>query len=215
MTHYENSVIPFDADDGYQRNYVKPGGNAAETESLLSGGKAKFLLASAALKKEVGNATTPSTKEYLTAMEQKMVSDLIYVGWLGVQFNLDCFTNPINAMRLERDFEGIHREGRMSTLPMAQQAQRIIDDYNAVLPAHKRYFTSDIIGFYTYLQTMGYKLAHYFGFQLANWFLRFVIPGYACDVVATSLYTNALRRYLDIDTLRLTAFAQQMDDCSR
>lgn len=164
---------------------------------------AAFLSASAALEREVGDTTTPSAMEYLAAMEQKMVSNLIYVGWLGFHFNLDCFTNPINTLLLERDFEEIHRERRMSTLPVSQQAQRTIDAFYAALPKDRQDLMSEIIGFYTYLQTVGYKLAHYFGFLLANRFLCYVIPGYTSDAVTTNRYSNALHHYLHMDIRRL------------
>ena len=63
--------------------------------------------------------------------------------------------------------------------------------------------TEDITGFYSYLQTSGYKIAHYFGFRFADLFLPYVIPGYVDDSVNTGYYRRTLQEYLDIALDRL------------
>ena len=55
----------------------------------------------------------------------------------------------------------------------------------------------------SYLETVGYKLAHYFGFVFADHFLEHVIPGYYRDTVTTMQYDWALREYLKIDISKL------------
>lgn len=162
--------------------------------------EAKFLAASAVLEKEVGNTINPTSMEYLAAMAQKVSSDLIYMGWQGFRFNQDCFTNPANALLLEEDFESIHRERNAAMLPVSQQAQRTIRAFYAALPEKKQELTSDIVSYYAYLQTVGYKIAHYFGFLLANRFLSFVTPGYTSNPAATSRYTRKIQDYLHMDT---------------
>lgn len=152
----------------------------------------QFLQAVAELEQEVG----PSAKEYLAALEQEFTSDIIFVGWQGFMLNLDCFTNPVNKLLLREDFEDLHLEYRMPSLPMAQAARHTINAFLDILPPEKRHLISGITSYYSYLQTTAYKLAHYFGFSLAGQFLPYVLPGYSADNVLTTQYAQDLYAFL-------------------
>lgn len=87
---------------------------------------------------------------------------------------------------------------------MAKKARDTIHAFYKVLRENYRDrldLTEDITDFYSYLQTSGYKIAHYFGFRLADQFLPYVIPGYTDDRVNTGHYRRTLQEYLDIDRL--------------
>lgn len=166
----------------------------------------KYLEAASNLEKELGNSITPSVSEFLAAEEEEFVSEIIYIGWQGFQLNMDIFHAPINAMMLRGDYEELHRERRLGTLPMAKKARDTINAFYEVLREKYRDkldLTEDITGFYSYLQTSGYKIAHYFGFRLADLFLPYVIPGYIDDSVNTGYYRRTLQEYLDIAIDRL------------
>ena len=166
----------------------------------------KYLAAASNLEKELGNSITPSVSEFLAAEEEEFVSEIIYIGWQGFQLNMDIFHAPINAMMLQGDYEELHRERRLGTLPMAEKARDTINAFYEVLREKYRDkldLTEDITGFYSYLQTSGYKIAHYFGFRLADLFLPYVIPGYIDDSVNTGYYRRTLQEYLDIAIDRL------------
>ena len=153
----------------------------------------QFLRAVAALAQEIG----PSAKEYLAALEQEFASDILFACWQGFKLNWDCFTNPVNKLLLKEDFDDLILEYRMPTLPMAQEARRNIDTFVEALPQEMRHMTSGITSYYSYLQTTAYKLAHYFGFCLADQFLPFVIPGYISDPLLADQYTWDLQRFLN------------------
>lgn len=159
----------------------------------------QFLQAAAKLEQEVGL----SAKEYLVALEQEFTSDIIFVGWQGFKLNLDCFTNPVNKLLLREDFEDLHLEHRMPTLPMAQSARRTIDAFLGTLPPEKHHLVSGITSYYSYLQTTAYKLAHYFGFRLADQFFNYVIPGYTSDSLLTDQYVWEMRSFLKTDAARI------------
>lgn len=162
----------------------------------------QYLAAVEALKKGIGETISPSASDYITAREQEICAELIYVGWLGFQQNMDCFQNPVNTMFLKMDFEDFHRERRMHTLPEVQKALETINAFCEALrtlPEEKRDLTDGITEFMSYLETTAYKLAHYFGFILADKFLYYVIPGYASDSVTTMLHARDLRDYLQLD----------------
>lgn len=161
----------------------------------------RFLQAASSLEQKLGSSASPSASEYLTAMEKRFVFSVIYIGWQGFQLNLSIFQNPVNALLLKEDYEKLHQERRLGTIPVVNTAQHTICSfYDAVsrLPEDYTALIDDITDFYSYLETVGYKLAHYFGFQLANRFLPYVIPGYISDEAHTSLYTVELQEHLKI-----------------
>lgn len=167
----------------------------------------QYLRAVDALKEAVGNSVSPTASEYIAAREQEICAELIYVAWLGFQQNLECFQNPINTMFLKMDYEDFHRERRMHTLPEVQKALKTINAFYEVLrtlPEEKRNLTDGITDYMSYLETIGYKLAHYFGFILADQFLYHVVPGYVSDPVTKMQYRWDLQRYLQLDLKVLT-----------
>lgn len=167
----------------------------------------QYLRAVDALKEAVGDSVSPTASEYIAAREQEICAELIYVAWLGFQQNLECFQNPINTMFLKMDYEDFHRERRMHTLPEVQKALKTINAFYEVLrtlPEEKRNLTDGITDYMSYLETTGYKLAHYFGFILADQFLYHVVPGYVSDPVTKMQYRWDLQRYLQLDLKVLT-----------
>lgn len=162
----------------------------------------QYLSAVDALKEAVGDSVSPTASEYIAAREQEICAELIYVAWLGLQQNLECFRDPINTMFLKMDYEDFHRERRMHTLPEVQKALKTINAFYEMLrtlPEEKRNLTDGITDYMSYLETTGYKLAHYFGFILADKFLYHVVPGYVSDSVTTMQYEWDLRKYLQLD----------------
>ena len=153
------------------------------------------------LVEKIGDSVTPSASDYLAAMEAECAAALVYIGWQGFRLNLDIFEHPINALLLRGDFEDLHRERRLLTVPGVEKYNRIAAAFQEALLEQfgDQELTDGISSFYTYLETTGYKLAHYFGFRLADGFLRHVIPGYTDDSVNTTLYKMALHDALGFD----------------
>lgn len=154
------------------------------------------------LNKAIGETVSPSVSEYLAATEQKICAELVYITWLGFQQNLECFQDPVNSRFLELDYEDIHREHRLHTLPEVQKALKTIDAFHKMLftlPETKHNLTNGVTDYICYLEAVGYKLAHYFGFVLADAFLEHVIPGYISDPCTTNRYTRVLQEYMQLD----------------
>ena len=158
------------------------------------------------LKDTLGASMKPSVDEYIAAIEEEISAELVYVAWLGFQQNMECFNNPINTMFLKMDYEDFHRERRMATLPQVQHALKTINAFQDVLRTCSGFnheLTEGITSYITYLETVGYKLAHYFGFIFADQFLEHVIPGYRNDTVTTMQYERELEDYLGLDLRKL------------
>lgn len=165
-----------------------------------------FNKAVAALERSLGDAITPTVGEYLAAMEEVLAMELIYIGWQGFQLNLEIFKNPVNALLLQGDYEELNLERRLETLPTAKKARTVQYAFHEArqdMPDEMKNLTDGVTEFYSYLETAGYKIAHYFGFRLADRFLPFVAPGYISDQVNTVQYSGGLQRYLQIDLDRM------------
>lgn len=125
----------------------------------------------------------PATEEYIRALRQELASDLRYALWLGFQWNLDCFHNPVSKLMLNAEFEELCQESRMHTFPEAQAAQQKTHAFLRAFPREELDLLSPVADHYAYLKTWGYKLAFHEGFRLADKLLPYLVPGYAPDIM--------------------------------
>lgn len=153
--------------------------------------------------------TTPSVSAYLQAYRAKFVSSIIFIAGQGLQLNAEIFYKPVNALFLQKcDFEELHRERLLGTLPNVQAANKVVADFSNAARTHPnageiQMLNESVISMYSYLQTVGYKLAHYFGFLLADKLLPYIIPGYQRDPVNTFQYNREISEYLGINIDKL------------
>ena len=171
----------------------------------------RFNAACRLLLKEVGNTVFPSAAEYLQAQDDALAASLLYIAGQGFKLNADIFNNPANALFLQRfEFEDLNRERILASLPAVQQSEATRTAFynaiqNTLLMQSDSINTAieDISEMYAYLQTSGYKLAHYYGFIFADHFLPNVMPGYHSDDINTGCYNRALQNYLNVDLSKL------------
>ena len=153
-----------------------------------------------ALRTRVPSDHPVSLDAYLEEEERDMAECLLHLFWKGVKQNYDCFVNPVNKMFLQMDYEDFHQESLMRHFFPAQ-----FDDMGTKfahsLPAEMSNATKPIISYYTYLQTVAYKLAHYYGFRFGDTFLSKVVPGYFSDGVTTIIYGRMLQEDLNLKNL--------------
>lgn len=169
--------------------------------------EARFNAACALFLDKVGDTITPSATAYLKAHELDFVSSMIYIAGQGFKLNLDIFQNPANALFLQQcEFEDLNRERMLGSVSGVREAWQTINAFSDAvrqLPEKEaseiRELTEGITSMYSYLETSGYKIAHYFGFVLADRFLPFVLPGYHRDDVNTMRYNREVKDYLKID----------------
>ncbi|MBO5660139.1 MAG: hypothetical protein J6R98_03770 [Bacteroidaceae bacterium] len=129
--------------------------------------------------------TIPGAEEYVLALQQELASNLRYTLWLGFQWNLECFHNPVNKLMLDSDFEELCQESRVHTLPAAQAALRKAQAYVHIIAEDKPDLLDPILDHYAYIKTWGYKLAFCEGFRLADNLLPHLIPAYVPDTMLT------------------------------
>ena len=120
----------------------------------------------------------PGAETYLQARRQEFASDIRFAMWQGFMWNVDCRRDPIYKLLAQLDFEELCQESQMHTLPGAEAAQATARKFTQSLPEDKHPLLDPIIDHFAYLETYGYKLAHYAGFALADRMLPFLQPGY-------------------------------------
>lgn len=120
------------------------------------------------------------------AIDAQTASDLLFSAALGLKANLDHFRDPIARTFLEVDPEIYLRESVAHSLPQYIEAQKIRDAAE---------YDDDITAYTTYLETVGPKLAHYFGYLLGDELLPRVIPGYQPDPILTIRYQAWVQEY--------------------
>lgn len=142
----------------------------------------------------------------ISAEEDRISACVIYLFWQGLQQNEACFRNPAAKQFLELDFEDICQETVLNSLPEAFRIYECYSILNQALPGDQRERLSPIASYYSYLETVGYKLAHYWGFCCGDSFLPRVVPGYIHDLALTSAYRRMVTDYLGLRTSKIVGF---------
>lgn len=161
----------------------------------------RYLTAADVLREELGTDTSPSVDDMLNAIDKQTLSNLLFSCALGIKSNLDHFIDPMARTVLDVDFPVFLREATAVRLPEYVKAQETMDGFCASLtPAQKDLF-EDITAYVAFLETIGPKLAHYYGYILGNDLLYRVVPGYHHDDVLTMHYRAMLQAYLGVADL--------------
>ena len=168
--------------------------------------KRKYIECVETLKIELGAELNPSVEDMALAIEQQVASDLIYSAYLGFKANLDYFRNPVANNFMNVDTETYLRETTAHRLPAYESAQRVIDCFHEQLTDEQKERAIAIVEYVSYLETVGPKLAHYYGFIFANEFLAKVEPAYSPDIPLTYAYRRMLQDYLQIKLVDYVGF---------
>ncbi len=161
----------------------------------------KFLRASAALE-----ASLDSAGEFLKAMEERTAAAALSMGWQGFSLNLEIFRDPVNALPLLAGGDALYREEHLELLPGAAKARACLCAFQSrlrELPEPQQTLADMVIDYYAYLETTGYKVAHYYGFVLADFLLHHLIPEYTGNAGWAESYRASLGTYLQVDLRRI------------
>lgn len=163
----------------------------AEKSEDFAADRQRYIDAMDVLRKEFGDAVT----DEMDAIERQFASDLLFSGLLGLKANLDNFIDPVAKNFLDVDSEVYLREGTAHRLPEYERAQKVRDRFYSLLSPVQQKLYEDVITYTSHLETVGPKLAHYYGYLLGNELLPRVVPGYHVDSVLTMRYTDMLNHY--------------------
>ena len=148
------------------------------------------------LKTELEQDTSPSATDLADAIYQKIGSTLLFSYCLGLKANLDHFIDPVSRTFLDVDPEVYLRENIARQLPDYLRAQHVQEQfYKALSPSQKEKYDDGITTYICHLETVGPKLAHYYGYLFGNELFPHVIPGYVVDAQLTLQYRYMLEAY--------------------
>ena len=165
-----------------------------------------FIDACSSLEAGIDESVTITAQSYLEALEEEFASDIVFVIGRGFKLNLDIHNNPVNALAFKLDYEDLHDERKMHLLPVAEKANKTSYAFLEELRESHRDkldLLDGINSYYSHLKTIGYKVAHYYGFLLADQLLPHLIPGYYADSVYVSTYGLILHNDIGINVFNL------------
>ena len=157
----------------------------------------RYLTAISSLKSALGDHMAPLVDKAVSAIHRRIASDLVFAGALGLKMNLDHFNNPMlpNCTWPQVEFSNYLRENIAHSLPEYQLAGTIISEFYNLLTSEQREIYCDIMEYESHLETVGPKLAHYYGYLLGDTLLYRIVPGYHPDRVLTMNYNAMLEEY--------------------
>ena len=147
------------------------------------------------LKEDFAPELMPSIEEEMDAIQKQTCSNLLFSGFLGIKANLDNFFDPIARNFLDVDFETFLREDIAQALPEYESSQQIHIRFYALLSPSQKETYEAVTSFVNYLDTVGPKLAHYYGYLLGNELLPRIVLGYRPDIVQTIQYRIRLEKF--------------------
>lgn len=172
----------------------------ADVKTVLREQDPEFPPVEAALKEATCALASSIGKEkvekLLAAKEQQILSDLVYAAYLGFQANLSNFHNPVASQFTKLDYDVFLREHIMQMLPRRAAAEKTTAAFREAHKEALSEYEEAIQSYYIYLEVVGPKLAHFWGYAFANRFLPWVEPGYVSDGAQTSVYALELHRDL-------------------
>ena len=140
-----------------------------------------------------------STREVVDAIEQQIGSMVLFSFFLGLKANWDHFIDPIGRTFLDVDAEVYLREDMAKRLPDYQHAQTVQEQFYAMLSPAQQERYEDISAYICHLETVGPKLAHYYGYLFGNQLFPHIVPGYGADAQLTLRFRHMLENYLGIN----------------
>ena len=150
------------------------------------------------LEKELAERSSPSVTEVADAIDQRIGSTILFSYFLGLKANWDHFIDPIGRTFLDVDTEVYLREDIARRLPDYRNAQRTQEQFYVSLTPVQQERYEDITSYISHLETVGPKLAHYYGYLLGNQLFPHIIPGYGVDAQIILQYRHVLEDYLGL-----------------
>lgn len=101
-----------------------------------------------------------SDNTFAEALETQFGAKLLYVTWQGACWNLDCYRNPVNKLRLHTDYEELHGEYHFPSLPQVRATEEAIHAAIQRFTPTQQELARQMEDYYACLETVGFKLAH-------------------------------------------------------
>ena len=164
----------------------------------FAGARIRFNETVALLEYELEEGRTPSVSDAVDAIYQQIGSSILFSCYQGLKANLNHFIDPISRTFLDVDPDIYLREDVAGQITDYQNALRVQEKFYAALSPLQKDKYESITAYVSYLETLGPKLAHYYGYILGNQLFPHIIPGYIVDYPLTLRYRHMLEQYLGV-----------------
>ena len=151
-----------------------------------------------AIKKKEFENMPVCVDDVIAAENKRMAGNVLFLFWHGLHLNLECFKDFTKQRFLDMDYEDIHQETLMNSMPHGEDGYRLSEQFARALPEEERDLDEPIVSYYNYLATSAYKIAHYLGFLAGETFLQVVEPGYVPNESTRYRYARDVEEYLNI-----------------
>ena len=148
-----------------------------------------------------GTSDTSRTiiSEVIELREKSIAASMLFAGHLGFRANKDNSERNFRSPSQFDEPEEYLNESIMRSMPVSvQTASKLRSVYETMTEEQKTIY-EDLVSYFVLLEDHGTKLAHFYGYMLANHLLYKMIPGYVEDQSQTQRYTKKLSAYLGFD----------------
>lgn len=150
-----------------------------------------------------------STEEHAEALingiimqrEKTITACMLFAGYRGFEANKENFRKSKRSFSQFYEPEQYLNERIMRSMSIPVQTTIELRKTYETMTEEQKNIYDDIISFFILLENHGTKLAHFYGYMLANHWLYKMIPGYTEDQFQTQRYTKELSSYLGFDVL--------------
>lgn len=133
--------------------------------------------------------------------EKTIAACMLFAGYRGFEANKETFQKNKGSFSQFYEPEQYLNERVMKSMPIPVQTTIELRKAYGTMTEEQKTIYDDIINFFILLDDHATKLAHFYGYMLANHLLYKMIPGYVVDQVQTQRYTEKLSTYLGFDVI--------------
>jgi len=148
-----------------------------------------------------GDTSKTIIREAIELREKSIAASMLFAGHLGFQANKDNFERNFRSPSQFDEPEEYLNESVMRRMPVSVQTTSKLRSVYETMTEEQKTIYEALVSHFVLLEDHGTKLAHFYGYMLANHLLYKMIPGYAEDQSQTQRYTKKLSTYLGFDVL--------------
>lgn len=140
-------------------------------------------------------------REVIELREKSIAASMLFAVHLGFQANKENFEKNTQSFLQFDEPEQYLNERIMKSMPIAVQTASKLRKVFVTMTEEQKTIYEDLVSYFILLEDHGTKLAHFYGYLLANHWLYKMIPGYTEDQFQTQRYTKELSSYLGFNVL--------------
>lgn len=139
--------------------------------------------------------------------EKTITACMLFAGYRSFEANKENFRKSKRSFSQFYEPEQYLNERVMKSMPIPVQTTLELRKAYETMTEEQKEMYEDIVNYFILLEDHGIKLAHFYGYVLANHLLYKMIPGYTEDKFQTQGYAKELSTYLCFDVHPCSTFS--------